>query len=580
MTQSKLISPFDEKTFIGYVLYVSPQQVRVHFPSSSLLKKYNYGGEELNAGIVGNYVVIEGENYGFLGKILEIFVPEKERYELTEADYQSKDFHPTGRVEVLLCFDYFKREIKKGLDQFPSVGSKVFICSATMIQYFFRNFGQKILDKRKSDTLFDLARLPQDEGSIIKISPQAIFGRHAAVVGTTGGGKSFTVAKLIEETLKHKGKCILIDATGEYKNFDPLTNVSAFVLNQNCHFDYKSLKITDLFPLFRPSEQVQLPKLQDAIRSLKLVKQLQSKSESDLDANDKIILGHINSHGFLQKSKRARNDFLKCYRKYPQINDFNVDFDFSSLPFQVKEECIYTSDPQAENNFGGPNERDLGNCQSLISRILFVLSDHNFKKILNIDNSEPDANNFVGIFTRFLNDDTKNLLRIGLNKTPFDANVREIVVNAIGRYILEESRKEVFRNKPIIVFIDEAHQFLNKKIKGEFSYDLELNAFDNIAKECRKYGVFLCLATQMPRDIPIGTLSQIGTFLTHRLINTHDKEAIESACSSMNRHVLSFLPILGEGEVLLMGVDFPMPVILKIIKPNIEPEYGTPLIFS
>lgn len=77
-----------------------------------------------------------------------------------------------------------------------------------------------------------------------------------------------------------------------------------------------------------------------------------------------------------------------------------------------------------------------------------------------------------------------------------------------------------------------------------------LSAFDQIAKECRKYGLFLCLATQMPWDIPIGTLSQIGTFIIHRLINYNDKEAIKQACSSADADTLSYLPVLGAGEAI------------------------------
>lgn len=80
----------------------------------------------------------------------------------------------------------------------------------------------------------------------------------------------------------------------------------------------------------------------------------------------------------------------------------------------------------------------------------------------------------------------------------------------------------------------------------------------------------------MPRDIPVGTLSQMGTFIVHRLINEKDKQAIENAASSANRNSLSFLPILGEGEALLVGVDFPMPLLLKIGEPNRKPNSKTP----
>ncbi len=121
--------------------------------------------------------------------------------------------------------------------------------------------------------------------------------------------------------------------------------------------------------------------------------------------------------------------------------------------------------------------------------------------------------------------------------------------------------------------------FLNKKIKDEYSIEVDLDAFERIAKECRKFGLFLVLSTQMPRDIPRGVLSQMGTFIVHRLINQQDREAIEYACSEANKCALSFLPILSAGEAMLTGVDFPMPIILKINQPKDKPDSETPNIF-
>ena len=62
----------------------------------------------------------------------------------------------------------------------------------------------------------------------------------------------------------------------------------------------------------------------------------------------------------------------------------------------------------------------------------------------------------------------------------------------------------------------------------------------------------------------------------HRLINHFDKESIANASSSANRSTLEFLPVLGAGEAIMMGVDFPMPVMLKINKPRVEPDSSTP----
>ena len=196
--------------------------------------------------------------------------------------------------------------------------------------------------------------------------------------------------------------------------------------------------------------------------------------------------------------------------------------------------------------------------------------------VFGFDKQKNDASELINGINSFLDSD-KNILRIGFEEVSFDFQAREILANAIGKFLLELARKERFKERPLVLFIDEAHQYLNKKVKDEYFDATDLSSFDNIAKECRKYGLFLCIATQMPRDIPNGTLSQIGTFITHRLINHQDKEAIANACSSANRDTLSFLPVLGSGEAILMGVDFPMPVMLKIEMPLIKPKSDTPL---
>ncbi|WP_449302744.1 ATP-binding protein, partial [Porphyromonas endodontalis] len=149
-------------------------------------------------------------------------------------------------------------------------------------------------------------------------------------------------------------------------------------------------------------------------------------------------------------------------------------------------------------------------------------------------------------------------------------------VDFIATQLLRKARTCSFREKPILLFIDEAHQFLNKRISADDDTSFYLQGIELIAKEARKYGLFLCLATQMPRDIPLGILSQMGAFIVHRLINEQDKKAVESAASSLNKSMLSFLPTMGAGEALLMGVDFPMPLLLKIEPPIRRPLSGTP----
>ncbi|MDV3560392.1 hypothetical protein CMU69_12675 [Elizabethkingia anophelis] len=576
-------TPFNHSHFIGYINHVSPQFVKLHFPSSVLMKSFSFYGEELKGGLVGSYVVIEGEKYGFLGKILEISLPEKERLELSEKSFNTKEFHPSGKIEILMSFDLFDpHEINKGLNSLPLIGSKVFICSSDFIRNYFKAFGVKPEHKNFAP-IIKLGKLTYDNSTIIELSQQALFSRHCAVVGTTGGGKSYTVSKLLEGIIENRGKAIIIDPTGEYTACTNGQHAEATSLMTDSSFSYTNLTISDLFVLFRPAGQVQQPILLEAIKSLKILNILEENKDSDyieqtesgyqIKINDKIY-NIVVENGAIKKEGNEKKPFNYIYGRFQgEIESLEANFNISCLSKQIVNECIWDTDRQSNMKWGGRNDPHLNNCVSLILRINNILNSEDYKNMFGFKGDNKDL---ISIIDNFLKND-KYVLRIGFENVPYNFQVREILANSIGKYLLNLSRKEKFKEKPLVLFIDEAHQFLNKKVKDEYFESTELNSFDTIAKESRKYGLFLCVATQMPRDIPIGTLSQIGTFIIHRLINHQDKEAISNACSSANKDTLTFLPILGSGEAILLGVDFPMPVMFKVDLPKIEPDSKTPL---
>ncbi len=125
------------------------------------------------------------------------------------------------------------------------------------------------------------------------------------------------------------------------------------------------------------------------------------------------------------------------------------------------------------------------------------------------------------------------------------------------------------------MFIDEAHNFLGKHIGGE-DIIAKLDAFELIAKEGRKYGLNICLATQRPRDITEGVLSQMGTMIVHRLTNEKDREVVERACGELDRDASAFLPNLKPGEAVIIGCDLPIPLTIQIDEPNDPPKSSGP----
>lgn len=562
---SQKINPFGHDYFLGYINQVLPQYVKVHFPSSVLLNGFTHYGEEFNGGLVGSFVVIEGINFGFLGRITELSLPESERLSLSERAFQTNEFHPSGRIEILLSFDLYNPfNVKKGLTAYPNIGAKVFVSSGDLVQEYMSRFGIKLGEDGKAVKVGSLVTSPNID---VKVNMQSVFGRHCAVVGTTGGGKSFTVSKLIESLISTGNKAILIDATGEYNgNYDGLKNIDIGIGNNVFH--YTQLTIDDLFFMLKPSPRTQMPKLMEAIRSLKMVKLLGGKPLKDKVDEIPIVSGLMKKNG---TNKRPYEVFY--YKNIAEIENGMADFNFLNLAKQLNEECVWDNG----NAWGGISQNDVSYCVSLISRVNNLVNTPELNQVFGF-HSKKDKDDITNLIDEFISDknQTKNLLRLNLKDVKYDFQVRETLVNAIGKYLLNKARNREFENSPVVVMIDEAHQFLNKSIKDEYFETKPLDAFDSIAKECRKYGLFLCIATQMPRDIPKATLSQMGTFIVHRLINFNDKEAINNACSTANKNTLDFLPILGEGEAVMTGVDFPMPIIMKFEKPNNEPNSMTP----
>lgn len=593
--KSKIKSPLNNDLFLGYISKVTSRFCDVHFPNANLLRKFWHSGEEYVGGIVGNYVIIEGENHGFLGILQEIGLSENDIYSIDkEQSQQRHPFHPDGKIEVLLSFDFFDIAVKKGLDSFPIAGSKVYLCPQDFLHYLLSKADSKKADS--TQPVFKFATLHNSLDTDFEITPNSLFERHCAVVGTTGGGKSYTIAQLIQQIIQlnatqgTKQKAILIDATGEFHKLASLEAVDSLYFGNSTkyrasstqsHFHYSKLRISDIIALLRPAGQVQRPKLIDAIKSLKIAEIIKPfvADEANRENAELVFLFQIDvQNGVVVKKQREKSPFEAAYSKFiTQVEADSANFDITKLANQVTAECVWDNGVK----WGDAQQNERGNVSSLVSRINHVVFEDSFNSIFRFQDAAAanDVNEFSNRFRDFLTNE-KSVLLISVESVSFEFGLREILINAVGRLLLEKARKSDFVNNPIILFLDEAHQFLKKSVHDEYFAELELDSFDKISKECRKHGLYLCISTQMPRDIPDGTLSQMGTFIVHRLINEKDREKIQNACSEANKQSLSYLPILGEGVALLVSVNLPMPVLIKVKKPMREPDSKSPTLFT
>jgi hypothetical protein len=541
---------------IGVVSSVSAHIVKVNLAHAGDVSAQYTDNNRYGRGEVGELVLIEGQQCIILGKILEVSLPDKDRNEITQDFDGIKKIDAIGLIQMLGSINTVNLKVQAGTSAYPRLGDRVFSAPSELISMLPELTNDGLDFKIRKTVLLELGVTSGDTGCKISVTPEKLFGRHCAILGSTGGGKSWTTAKIIQECRKYKSKIIVLDATGEYRSTSG-DNVVHYHLGAPLHQAENSTEIripptnfneSDFIALFEPSGKVQGPKLREAIKSLRLAK----------------LAPEFTNEGIFLKIRQPKENYYKALKKDGNsklIDNPSQPFDIRLLIKQIEQECCYPDDFKKERHWGGESG-ELSYCASLLTRIMAVRYAKSLECIFTPRETIPDL---VEQIEEFLSSNN-SIMRICLSSIGYEFNAREVIANAIGRVLLSKAREEAFKNQPLVVILDEAHNFLGKKVGSEES-STKLDAFEIIAKEGRKYGLTICLATQRPRDITEGVLSQMGTLLVHRLTNDRDREVVERACGEMDRSAAAFLPNLKQGEVALVGVDFPIPVTIQIDKP-------------
>ncbi|MCO4880122.1 ATP-binding protein [Paraburkholderia caribensis] len=555
-------SPFDPSRYVGSVSYVSPDAAKINLPFAASVSARQYSGYAVLGGQVGEFVFIEGEGLAVLGRITEVRLPDNERLKAEPVLGERPDAHPIGFVQLLTTLELATGKVISGIPVHPRIGQQVYSAHPLLVKHIVEGNNAGVAG------LIELATISQESGTRVNVSPAHMFGRHCAVLGATGGGKSWTVARIVQEAARIGGKIILIDPTGEFHTFTE--GVQAIHLGgereskddprQFVAFPYWQLTEPDLFAIFQPSPGAQVPKLREALRSLKLNYVLHGKNEPHT----------------VKKAGAVRRDFNVLWAQHESaVEAEGARYLISQLGRQIFEECVSENGGSFREPdytvWGGYDERTKGYCETLVAKIYSITRSKSLRCLFH---PEAFESSLTGQIDAFLESGDR-VLRISMEFLPFDHNARELLANAIGRYLLGMARQRAFEKMPVVVMLDEAHQFLNRNM-GDENNRIHLDAFGLIAKEGRKYGLTTILATQRPRDVPEDVLSQMGMFIVHRLINERDRDVVEKACGNLDGSAAAFLPTLGQGEAILVGVDFPMPTPVKITEPEHPPKSEGP----
>lgn len=549
MTPQSLVDP---EQYIGTVTLVNAAFIQANLPHATARPERR----RLARGAVGDFVFVDCESHKLIGRIIEVRIPDGERLSVEPAMGTPATPNPIGRIQLLATVEPLSQRLQRGLKTHPRVGDGVYLASSELFAALIAN-----TTNRPGDIALELGTLDAAGGVTMRLSAETLFGRHCGVLGATGGGKSWTLATLLQQIQATGGRAILFDPTGEFADIPAIskhyTFNSAEAGAQIVHFPYRVMAEDDLFALFRPSGQSQGPKLRDAIKSLKLVDALGAGGATQVTI----------TNGVVEKLNKPRAPFYTAVSANAQkVNGTFCEFDVFKLPEQLQNECVWSTSPNNPGSWGGIENNSVSYCEALISRIRTMINSAELSCLF-----QATGVSLVKILDDFWTKEDDDIIRVSFKNVRFEHHTREILMNVIGRHLLNRARAGTFKDKPMIVFLDEAHQFLGRTIGDEFA-SARLDAFGLIAKEGRKYGLSCCLATQRPRDIPPDVLSQLGTLIVHRLTNDHDRDTVEKACGDLDRDAAMFIPTLAPGEAILIGPDVPAPVPLQINRPAKPPN--------
>jgi energy-coupling factor transporter ATP-binding protein EcfA2 len=551
-----VLHPFTPEREVGSVYRVEAGSIETTLPRAASRPQSRLG-QRVGRGEVGEFLVIDVGGIGIVGRISEVWVSSADRSNVSRAPSSDITVRPAGRVQLLATLKLDGTHIR-GIERFPRLGDPVYSAPADVLEALISE------DTEAGKPQLSLGALANHPEVSVKLDPSRLFGRHLAVLGATGSGKSWTVAHLSEEIAEAHGKMVLIDATGEFHTLseDGTTHVSVGTSgNGACSLPHTDLDEADLNAFLRPSIGSQLPKLREAIRSLRLAAAL--GAEHPL----------VDEEGCIAKAEKHRSDFYDArHEKATIVEARGSAFDLRRLPKQIEHECIWSHDRYDDTKFGGTAQNDLGYCTSLVTRLQDLLEAPEVTRIIT---PAPGTASVLGLIDEFLGDTARRILRISLQDLPFVQHLREITVNSIGRHLLSKARAGEFRAAPLVVAVDEAQQFFGKTV-GDEVVATRLEHFEAIAKEGRKYGLTVCMATQRPSDLPPGVLSQAGLLLVHRLGDGRDRKYVEEASSELDRAATRLLPGLTPGEAIFVGVDFPVPVAVQVEPPIRKPESEGP----
>ena len=580
-----MVSNIQSPTFLGTIQDVNGITASVSMAEETLSGLAFIEGEGYRIGQIGSFVKIPigyEELYAIITQVGATAVPEK-----------LADQNPFGvRWMTIQLFGEGKRNanFERGISQFPTIGDEVHLVSLRDLKFIYGT-GQEIKN-------VNVGHIAGADAVPAYIDVNKLLSRHSAILGSTGSGKSTTVAKLLQSISGPEkypsARIVLIDIHGEYGNaFKGNSNV--FTVSPNASKGESELRIPFWGLNYEELVNIFLGKsgagsgqyLKDEILTRKQViqaGQFKEKIKSENVTVDSPIPFSIHQlwHDIYRRAYSVHGE-KGTGQSWEDGNSTEL-FQIDENEQPIIGDAFQVIPPKYEAQVSG--SRFLSGSpwtkhKQLIDSIATKLRDPRLKFLFEPRHYTPNA---LGEVNRDLNYELSKWIGSEKPISIFDlsgipSEIIETVIGAMLRIIYEalfwaRELSEGGRERPILLVLEEAHKYLGGTVSNFAS-----SIVKRIVKEGRKYGVGVSIISQRPSEIDSTILSQCGTIVGMRLTNDKDKGFVANALSDSSQGLINLLPILKTGEAIIVGDAVRLPIRAKIEPPiqdmrpdSVDPE--------
>jgi len=492
---------------IGRVLAVSGAQLTVG------LNATNPGADSFKA-TVGKFLGILSANSVIVGMITEI--AERPSKDQDNACRNIARLDLVGEIKSKGPGD--TTHFQRGVTEYPNIGEPAMLMTERELRVIYGGGDSK---------LAPIGVLQQDHTIPAQIDIQNLVSKHFAVLGTTGVGKSNGVAIILQKILEEQPdlRIFLIDPHNEYGRC--FGDKSQVLTPRNLRLPFWLFNFEETIDAFfggRPGVEEEVEILSEVIPLAKAV------------------------YG---QYKGNANDRQLAKRKDPRNSGFGVD---TPVPYRIEDLTALIDERMGKLE----NRSRTAIYNKLLQRIQTFRNHPRYGFMF--ENATVGGDTMVEVLS--------HLFRIPANGKPmtimqlagFPAEVVDSVVSVLSRMAFDFGLWSDGAS-PLLFVCEEAHRYAPADSK--IGFGPTRRALSRIAKEGRKYGVFLGLVTQRPAEIDPTIISQCSTLFVMRLSNDRDQVLIRSAVSDAAANLLTFIPSLGTAEVFAFGAGVALPTRMK-----------------